>query len=176
MSRILLIDDDEMTLMMLRTILSDAGYAVTATADGPRGIDLYKELRPELVLLDVGLPGMSGMFLFHLLKQGPHTAAIPMVFVIPAGDPVAERVCLEAGAAGCIAKPVQAEDLFRIVQGGSAKASEQTPDSPPAEKTEAPARKNKAKRSAPARKPPPPQPAELEPEPVEIGDDLGEGF
>ena len=68
------------------------------------------------------------------------------------------------------------QDLFRIVQGGSAKASEQTPDSPPAEKTEAPARKNKAKRSAPARKPPPPQPAELEPEPVEIGDDLGEGF
>jgi DNA-binding NtrC family response regulator len=66
MHKVLLIDDDELVLVMTRKALEDEGYSVLSTADGPQGIALYKEHRPDLVLLDVGLPSMSGV---EVLKQ-----------------------------------------------------------------------------------------------------------
>ena len=114
MSRILLIDDDEMTLMMLRTILSDAGYAVTATADGPRGIDLYKELRPELVLLDVGLPGMSGMQVLRELRTFDREANVIVISGYTSKASVNEAT--KYGARQFIEKPVDGKKLIETVR------------------------------------------------------------
>ena len=66
--RVLVIDDDELQLALTRTLLTEAGYAVTSTADGPQGIDIYREERPDLVLLDLGLPSMSGISVLQAIR------------------------------------------------------------------------------------------------------------
>jgi two-component system chemotaxis response regulator CheY len=114
MSRILLIDDDEMTLMMLRAILTDAGYTVTATADGPRGIDLYKELRPELVLLDIGLPGMSGMQVLRELRRFDPEANVIVISGYTSQASV--REAMKNGARKFLEKPVDGKKLVETVR------------------------------------------------------------
>ena len=103
-------------LLATSLLLQRFEYEVSPANTVAQALEIISIVGPSLVITDMVLPGMSGMFLFHLLKQGTQTANIPIIFVIPAGDAVAERVCLEAGSAGCIAKPVQPEDLYRIVQ------------------------------------------------------------
>ncbi len=103
-------------LLATSLLLQRFEYEVSPANTVAQALEIITIVGPSLVITDMVLPGMSGMFLFHLLRQGAQTADIPIIFVIPAGDAVAERVCLEAGAAGCIAKPVQPEDLYRSVQ------------------------------------------------------------
>jgi CheY-like chemotaxis protein len=69
MKKVLVIDDDEMALMMTRRVLEDAGYEVKSTADGPQGIRLYEEHRPDAVLLDLGLPSMSGLDVLRAIRD-----------------------------------------------------------------------------------------------------------
>jgi two-component system chemotaxis response regulator CheY len=114
MSRILLIDDDEMTLMMLRTILTDAGFTVAATADGPRGIDLYKELRPELVLLDVGLPGMSGMQVLREVRKIDPEANV--IVISGYSSQAAVKEAMKNGARHFLEKPVDGRKLIDTVR------------------------------------------------------------
>jgi CheY-like chemotaxis protein len=71
---------------------------------------------PALVITNLVLPGIGGMDLLKLLKQTIRTASIPVVCLIPLNDTESEGRCLSAGAAACISKPVQAEDLYRAVQ------------------------------------------------------------
>jgi CheY-like chemotaxis protein len=113
---IVVVSSKTQELLVTSLLLQRFEYEVSPANTVAQALEIISVLVPALVITDMVLPGMSGMFLYHLLRQGTRTAAIPIVFVIPAGDVVAERVCLEAGAVGCIAKPVQAEDLYRIVQ------------------------------------------------------------
>lgn len=76
---ILLIDDDEMQLEAMRTLLSDSGYHVYATADGPQGIELYKGHRPDVVLLDLGLPSMSGLEVLKKIREFDQAAKVIVV-------------------------------------------------------------------------------------------------
>ncbi len=66
MEKILVIDDDEMDLQLLNLLCSREGYEVIKTADGPRGIDLFKEHAPAFVFLDIGLPSTNGI---EVLKE-----------------------------------------------------------------------------------------------------------
>jgi DNA-binding NtrC family response regulator len=76
---VLLIEDDEMQLDVMRALLSDAGYQLYATADGPQGIDLYKDLRPDVVLLDLGLPSMSGLEVLKKIREFDPAAKVIVV-------------------------------------------------------------------------------------------------
>jgi CheY-like chemotaxis protein len=76
MKKVLVIDDDEMALMMTRRVLEDAGYEVKATADGPQGIRLYEEHHPDAVLLDLGLPSMSGLDVLRAIRDFDSRARI----------------------------------------------------------------------------------------------------
>jgi CheY-like chemotaxis protein len=113
---IVVVSSKTQELLVTSLLLQRFDYEVSPANTVSQALEIISIVVPSLVITDMVLPGMSGMFLFHLLKQGTRTANIPMVFVIPAGDSIAERVCLDAGAAGCIAKPVHPEDLYRIVQ------------------------------------------------------------
>jgi hypothetical protein len=59
---------------------------------------------------------MGGMDFFLMLKQSRRTASLPVVFMVPMSDAAAERQCYDNGAAGCITKPIQSEELYRVVQ------------------------------------------------------------
>ncbi|GAB4505742.1 MAG: response regulator [Anaerolineales bacterium] len=112
MAHILIIEDNENNLYLSTFILEKHGHRVSAARDGPEGIRLAEELRPDLILLDIQLPGMDGYAVAAGLRGHPSLAAIPIVAVTSyamAGD--RERV-LAAGCQGYIEKPINPETFL----------------------------------------------------------------
>lgn len=102
---ILAIDDEASNLQLLRQILQDH-YRLLFAKDGARALELARQERPDLVLLDVMMPGMSGYEVCAALKASPETAATPVIFVTALSDTSDELEGFEAGAVDYITKPV----------------------------------------------------------------------
>jgi putative two-component system response regulator len=104
---ILAVDDEASNLQLLRQILQDH-YRLLFAKDGARALELASQELPDLVLLDVMMPGMSGYEVCAALKANPRTAPIPVVFVTALSDTADELEGFEAGAVDYITKPVSA--------------------------------------------------------------------
>jgi putative two-component system response regulator len=102
---ILAVDDEASNLQLLRQILQDH-YRLRFAKDGPRALDLAREELPDLILLDVMMPGMSGYEVCAALKADPALAAVPVIFVTALNDTADELEGFEAGAVDYITKPV----------------------------------------------------------------------
>lgn len=122
---VLIVDNNVSDLFLASMLLQQFNYQVCTASTAGQTLDMVSIAMPSLIITDITLPGMSGMDLFRLLRQDPRTASIPVIIFFHAGDDVAERRCHDAGAAGCISKPIKAELLFRVVQ----KTIEHTPRS-----------------------------------------------
>ncbi len=110
MRTILIVDDDEMFLGTFGRLLENEGYAVCATADGPHALAIYAARRPELVLLDLGLPSMSGIdVLKEIRKLDPDAKVIVITGYGAAG--LRETVFV-LGALEFLVKPVE-PDVIR---------------------------------------------------------------
>jgi CheY-like chemotaxis protein len=114
---ILVVDDDPEIVSMLSTRLSARGYKVSTASDGHRAIELAKRERPDLVLLDVMMPGKSGWEVARALKQDPVTQAIKIVMVTAIGEQVNEITSPLYGADAHIDKPFEFEKLERVIAG-----------------------------------------------------------
>ncbi|NVD69145.1 response regulator [Duganella sp. BJB1802] len=102
---ILAVDDEAGNLQLLRHILQDQ-YRLLFAKDGPRALELARQEQPQLILLDVMMPGMTGYEVCRQLKADEATAAIPVIFVTALSDASDEVVGFEAGAVDYITKPV----------------------------------------------------------------------
>ncbi|OEZ97829.1 HD-GYP domain-containing protein [Duganella sp. HH101] len=102
---ILAVDDEASNLQLLRHILQDQ-YRLLFAKDGPRALELARQERPQLILLDVMMPGMTGYEVCRQLKDDDATAAIPVIFVTALSDASDEVVGFDAGAVDYITKPV----------------------------------------------------------------------
>jgi putative two-component system response regulator len=102
---ILAVDDEASNLQLLRQILQDH-YRLLFAKDGARALELAHQERPDLVLLDVMMPGMSGYEVCAALKASALTAAIPVIFVTALTDTDDELEGFDAGAVDYITKPV----------------------------------------------------------------------
>jgi class 3 adenylate cyclase len=113
--RILVVDDTPVNLKLLADLLSARGYAVVTATSGAEALDKIEAAIPDLVLLDVMMPGMSGYEVCRKLRDNPATSMLPVVMVT-ALDPTQERVKgIEAGADDFLTKPIhQAELLARV--------------------------------------------------------------
>ena len=112
MTKILLVEDNEMNRDMLSRRLSRRGYEVEVAIDGAQGIEKARALTPDLILMDVGLPGIDGLEATRRLKAEPGTRAIPIVALTAnamAGDQE------EALAAGCDEYDTKPVDITRLV-------------------------------------------------------------
>ncbi len=113
--RILLVDDEEMNLQLLEALLTSEGYEVTCASDGPQALDAVKAHPPDLILLDLMMPGMSGLEVCQHLKDDSATAAIPVIVVTAMGQIATKEAALTGGADDFIGKPVRADDLLARV-------------------------------------------------------------
>jgi putative two-component system response regulator len=104
---ILVVDDEPVNLQVLRQILQD-DYRLLFARDGARALALARQEHPDLVLLDVMMPGMTGYEICAALKRSPATSAIPVIFVSALADVADEAIGFDAGAVDYIAKPVSA--------------------------------------------------------------------
>ncbi len=102
---ILVVDDEASNLHLLRQILQDQ-YRLLFAKDGKRALELARLERPDLILLDVMMPGMTGHEVCRQLKSEPANAAIPVIFVTALSDTADELEGFNAGAVDYIAKPV----------------------------------------------------------------------
>jgi CheY-like chemotaxis protein len=109
--KILVVEDNPMNMELATDLLEIAGYAVIQAGTAEEGVSLAKAQTPDLILMDVRLPGMDGLAATSLLKQDPATRHIP-VFALTAqamkGD---QEKALEAGCNGYITKPIDTREF-----------------------------------------------------------------
>ncbi|TAN32427.1 response regulator [bacterium] len=122
---ILIVEDDEASRLLATATLEREGFAVIGAVSAEEGLRLIGRRPPDLILMDIELPGMGGLELTRELKSDPATAAIPVVALTAHTMPLHERAALAAGCEAFIAKPVspavlRAEVRKRIRRPGRA--------------------------------------------------------
>lgn len=78
---VLIIDDSKTVVMALRRMLETAGYIVSEAYDGTEGLDMARRRRPDLVFLDIVMPGMNGFAVLRALRREPATQAVPVIMI-----------------------------------------------------------------------------------------------
>lgn len=113
--QILVVDDDPEIVTMLSTRLGHRGYKVSTAGDGHAALVLAKREHPDLVLLDVMMPGKSGWEVARALKQDPDTSGIKIVMVTAIGEKTNELTSPIYGADAHVDKPFEFERLERVI-------------------------------------------------------------
>ncbi len=108
--RLLLIDDDPASLMVMNKVLKDF-YRIYFATSGFQGIELVQKTPPELILLDMVMPGMDGIAVLNYLKSKVATRDLPVLFVTACNDTATETLALTSGADDFIHKPINQEVL-----------------------------------------------------------------
>ncbi len=103
---ILVIEDNEQNLYLIRYILEDRGHEVHAAMDGQTGIEMAASLKPDLILLDIQLPIMDGYDVAKGLRRNPDLAETPIIAVTSYAMPGDKEKALAAGCTGYIEKPI----------------------------------------------------------------------
>jgi DNA-binding response OmpR family regulator len=124
--RILIVDDDEDILLIVQTILANAGYSVLVARNGREGVDLALESRPDLILLDVMMPGMDGWQVCRQMKASPMGREIRVVMVTALQDWMDKRQALETGADDYVEKPFELAKLAAVVERNIAQLPQKT--------------------------------------------------
>ena len=115
-ARILVVDDQEQNRRLLRALLEPEGYTITCAAGGLDALAQVRACAPDLVLLDLMMPGMDGFEVARALKADPVTAAIPVIMVSAHDDRTARLRGLESGAEDFLTKPVDRVELWLRVR------------------------------------------------------------
>jgi two-component system, cell cycle response regulator DivK len=120
---ILVVEDNERNLKLLRDVLEYAGYDVRVARTAEDGIALAVKEPPDLVLMDLQLPGIDGTEALRRLRQNPRTADIPVVAVTAQAMKQDRERALEAGFNGYVTKPISVrafpEQVRRFLSGGA---------------------------------------------------------
>ena len=115
--RVLVVDDNEDARELLAVMLEQAGYETATAEDGPSAIAAANTNAPNIVILDIGLPGMSGYEVAASLKRMPALAKTAIVALSGWGSPEDKRRALDAGFDVHLTKPVFAEELGKALEG-----------------------------------------------------------
>jgi len=110
MSLVLIVDDSPTEVHVLRQYLERHGYETEAAEDGTEAVSKVRELKPDLVLMDVVMPGMNG------LSKDPETARIPVLMVTTKGDETDRIWGMRQGAADYLVKPITEAQLLERVK------------------------------------------------------------
>ena len=114
--RILCIDDDSLFRTLIRDILEGAGYTVLLASDGETGLNLAKQEQPDLVLLDLVLPGSNGFDTCAQFKSDPCLAHIPILILTQVNNAELNPLAFDAGALFALQKTAAPERLLDFVQ------------------------------------------------------------
>jgi DNA-binding response OmpR family regulator len=115
MARVLVIDDEGPIRLLCRVNLEAAGMEVTEAEDGLAGVEAARTQHPDVILLDVMMPGMDGWEVFGELLKDPATAKIPIVFLTARAELRDQARGLELGGVDYVTKPFSPLDLAPLV-------------------------------------------------------------
>lgn len=109
--KLLIVDDEELNLKMLSRLLSGPRYTLYTAANGKDAVGLAEKIKPDLVLLDMKMPGLDGVETCSILKKSEGTSQIPVIMLTGCPDKEAKLRCLRAGANDFLAKPIDDVEL-----------------------------------------------------------------
>lgn len=116
MTKILIIDDEQDILDLLSYNLEKEGYSISTALTGHIGRDMADKLAPELIILDLMLPGIDGLELCRLLRGNPRTASIPVLMLTAKSEEVDKIIGLEIGADDYVTKPFSVREIVARVK------------------------------------------------------------
>ncbi|MFD7901603.1 response regulator transcription factor [Kitasatospora sp. NPDC059722] len=137
-SRILVIDDDPTVAEVVAGYLTRAGHLVDRAADGAEGLALARSAPPDLLVLDLMLPGLDGLEVLRRLRASAEGAGLPVVLLTAKGDEADRILGLELGADDYVTKPfsprelvLRVQSVLRRARAGAAPAGSAAPDGGP---------------------------------------------
>ena len=116
MSTILIVEDNEKNMKLARDILNAKGYRTIEAITGEEGVKLAKEKLPDLVLMDIQLPGMNGIEAFRQIRADAKTARIPVVALTASVTPTDRSEITAAGFDAFIGKPINLKEFLETVK------------------------------------------------------------
>jgi len=126
MARILIVEDNPANMRLACLLLQSAGHTLLCAVDAEAGLTLARAEKPDLILMDIQLPGMDGLAATVQLKKDPATAAIPVIALTAMAQMEDQEKAKAAGCDGYIAKPLSIRGLYSAIdillpQGGGLK-------------------------------------------------------
>lgn len=127
MATVLIVEDNPANMTLAVFLLQSAGYSVVSAVNAEAGLGLARDKRPDLILMDIQLPGMDGLEATALLKGDPATASIPVIALTALAMKGDEERIRAAGCDGYIAKPLAYKSFLATVAAHLAKSGEAEP-------------------------------------------------
>ena len=121
--KILLIEDDRVITLTTVRMLGIKNYEVVTAADAPAAISVARTERPDLILLDLGLPGGGGLMVLGQLRELTETGATPVVVVTGGATPDQLTALASGGVTHILTKPVRMDELIAVVEAALAETS-----------------------------------------------------
>jgi two-component system cell cycle response regulator DivK len=116
MSLILIVEDNEKNMKLVRDILQAKGHQTLEAVNAEDGVKLAAEKNPDLVLMDIQLPGMNGMEALKVLRADPGTAGIPVIAITASVMTQDRQNIMDAGFNAFIEKPINLREFLATVQ------------------------------------------------------------
>ena len=117
MSLILIVEDNEKNMKLVRDVLQVKGYSTLEAVTAEDGIKLAIEHKPDLVLMDIHLPGMNGIEALGVLRADPATASIPVIAVTASVMQQDRKLITDAGFEAYVGKPINLKEFLDAVRG-----------------------------------------------------------
>jgi CheY-like chemotaxis protein len=114
--KILIVDDNDNNRMLMSDILQFRGYEISEAEDGEKGINLARQLKPDLILLDMQMPGIDGFAAVNMLKNDPLTKDIKIIVVTSLAMKGDREKIMALGVDEYIAKPIDTRQLPVLVE------------------------------------------------------------
>jgi two-component system cell cycle response regulator DivK len=113
---VLIVEDNELNMKLFRDLLEAHGYATSGTSNGFEALDLVRKLRPDLVLMDIQLPQVSGLEVTRWIKDDPELRMIPVVAVTAFAMKGDEERIREGGCEAYLSKPISVGKFIETVR------------------------------------------------------------
>ncbi len=112
---ILVIEDDEMNMKLVRTLLKLGNFEILEASSAEKGIALASERRPDLILMDIQLPGMDGLSATRILRETPGLDEIPVIALTALAMQGDNEKAIEAGCTGYLTKPIDTRSFLETI-------------------------------------------------------------
>ena len=122
MARVLIIEDNQANMKLATLLLRNAGHTVLCAADAEAGLTIARAELPDLILMDIQLPGMDGLAATALLKKDPATAAIPVIALTAMAMKEDQEKSKVAGCDAYMVKPLRYRELYAAIDALLVKA------------------------------------------------------
>jgi two-component system, cell cycle response regulator DivK len=113
---VLIVEDNELNMKLFNDLLEAFGYKTVKTRDGRKAVDLAREHKPDLIIMDIQLPEISGLKVTQLLKEDPELAAIPVVAVTAFAMRGDEQRIRAGGCEAYLSKPISVSSFIETVR------------------------------------------------------------